>query len=252
MELEEAVHPVGVAGEDHDEIVALVLHHLQQDLDRFLAVVALVLRPVEIIGLVDEQHAAHGLLQHFLGLRRGVADILADEIVARDRDEMAFADIAERVQDLGHAHRDRRLAGAGIAGEGHMQRRRLGGEADALAHPIDEQQRCDLADTGFDRLQANELAIKFVENRADMGVGELAAQIDIFRELRCRRVECCVSGRHRQTLPHSKRSAREPALWEKVHAHSSFATRRNARFPADHCYRAPACSACCGHRLPAG
>jgi hypothetical protein len=41
--LEEGVHPVLVAGQDHDEVVALVLHHLQQDLDRLLPVVALVL-----------------------------------------------------------------------------------------------------------------------------------------------------------------------------------------------------------------
>ena len=96
---EEAVHAVRVAGEDHHQIVALVLHHLQQDLDGLLAVVALVLGLVEVIGLVDEQHAAHRLLQHFLRLRRGVPDILADEIVARDGDEMALADIAEPVQD---------------------------------------------------------------------------------------------------------------------------------------------------------
>ena len=59
---EEAVHPLAIAGEDHDEVLALVLHHLEQDLDRFLAIVALVLRAIEIIGLVDEQHAAHRLL----------------------------------------------------------------------------------------------------------------------------------------------------------------------------------------------
>jgi hypothetical protein len=41
---EEALHAVGVAGEDHHQVVALVLHHLQQDLDRFLAVVLFVLR----------------------------------------------------------------------------------------------------------------------------------------------------------------------------------------------------------------
>ena len=31
-----AVHPVLVAGEDHHQVVAVVLHHLQQDLDRLL------------------------------------------------------------------------------------------------------------------------------------------------------------------------------------------------------------------------
>jgi hypothetical protein len=116
-----------VAGEDHHQVVALVLHHLQQDLDRLLAVVALVLGPVEVIGLVDEQHAAHRLLEHFLGLRRGVADVLADQVVARHRDQMALAHIAEPMQDLGHAQRDRGLAGAGVAGEAHVQRRRLRG-----------------------------------------------------------------------------------------------------------------------------
>ena len=46
---EEVVHPVLVAGEDHDEVVALGLHHLEQDLDRLGAVVALVLRLVQVV-----------------------------------------------------------------------------------------------------------------------------------------------------------------------------------------------------------
>ena len=91
---EERVHPVLVAGEDHDQVVALVLHHLQQDLDRLLAVVALVLGPVQVVRLVDEQHAAHRALQHLRGLGRGVADVLADEVVAGHRDEVALADVA--------------------------------------------------------------------------------------------------------------------------------------------------------------
>ena len=65
---EEGLHPVLVAGQDHHQVIALVLHHLQQDLDRFLAVVALVLGAVEVVGLVDEQHAAHGLLETSLVL----------------------------------------------------------------------------------------------------------------------------------------------------------------------------------------
>jgi hypothetical protein len=46
--LEEGVHAVLVAGQDHHQVVALVLHHLQQDLDRLLAVVALVLGAVQV------------------------------------------------------------------------------------------------------------------------------------------------------------------------------------------------------------
>ena len=109
---EEVVHPVLVAGEDHDELVALGLHHLEQDLDRLLPVVALVLGPVEVVGLVDEEHAAVGAAQHLLRLRRRVADVLADEVVARAGDDARLGDVAEAVQDLRHLHRDGRLARA--------------------------------------------------------------------------------------------------------------------------------------------
>ena len=120
---EEVVHPVLVAGEDHDQLVALGLHHLEQDLDRLLPVVALVLGPEEVVGLVDEEHAAVGAAEHLLGLRRGVADVLADEVVAGAGDDPRLVDVAEPVQDLGHLHRHGRLARARVAGERHVQRR---------------------------------------------------------------------------------------------------------------------------------
>ena len=61
---EERLHAVAVAREHDDEVLALGLHHLEQDLDRLLAVVALVLGAVEVVGLVDEEHAAAGALEH--------------------------------------------------------------------------------------------------------------------------------------------------------------------------------------------
>ena len=47
-----------VAGHDNDQVLTLGLHHLQQDLHRLLAVVTFVLLAVQVVGLVDEQHAA--------------------------------------------------------------------------------------------------------------------------------------------------------------------------------------------------
>jgi hypothetical protein len=82
---EERRHPVGVTGQDDHKLLALGLHHLQEDLDGLLPVVTLVLRAVQVVGLVDEQHAAAGPGQHLFGLGRGVSDILADQIVAGDR-----------------------------------------------------------------------------------------------------------------------------------------------------------------------
>ena len=134
--LEETRHPILVAGEYHDQIVAMVLHHLQQDLDRLLSVVALVLRPIEVIRFVDEQHAAHRLLQDFLRLRRGVTDVLTDQIIARDGDQVAFADVPQAMQDRGHPHRDGRLAGAWVAGEAHVQARPSRGKPALASQPM--------------------------------------------------------------------------------------------------------------------
>ncbi len=57
--LKESRHSILITSENHDQIFALIFHGLQQHLNRFLTVVAFVLWPVEIIGLVDEEHAAH-------------------------------------------------------------------------------------------------------------------------------------------------------------------------------------------------
>src|ERR1700682_6366696 len=147
------LHAVGIACEDDHEVLALVLHDLQQDLDRLLAVVALVLGTVEVVGLVNEKDAAHGPLQNLLGLGRGVTNVLPDEVITRDRDEMAFTDEAEAVEDVGHAQRDSRLAGARIAREGHVQSGWLTREAEFPAHAFHEQERGDLANAGLDGSQ---------------------------------------------------------------------------------------------------
>ena len=148
----EHIHPLLVTGEDHHQVVAVVLHHLQQDLDRLGAVVALVLRPVEVVGLVDEQHPAHRLLEHLAGLGGGVADVLAHQVIAGGGDHMALAHVAQAVQDPAHPLGHRGLAGAGTAGERHVQAggRRL--QTHLLARPVHHQQGGDFADAGLHRL----------------------------------------------------------------------------------------------------
>ena len=110
---EEAVHPVLVAGEDDDELVPLVLHDLEQDVDDLLAVIARVLGPVQVVRLVDEQHPAHGPVQHPLRLRRRLPDELRDQVVPHRVDQLPGLQVPEPVQQLGHAQRHGGLAGAG-------------------------------------------------------------------------------------------------------------------------------------------
>ena len=179
--MEKPVHLVGVAGEDHHEVVAVVLHHLQQDFNRLLPVVALVLLAIEVIGLVDEQHAAHRLLQHLFRLRRGVADILADEIVAGHRDEMAAPDVAELVQDLGHAQATVVLPVPGLPVKLMCSVGACARQAEALAHAVDQQQRRDLADALLDRREADQLVVELLQHRADAGLREFGGEIDLRR-----------------------------------------------------------------------
>src|SRR5450432_2495862 len=167
---EKGLHARLVAGQDDDEVIALVFHHLQQNLDDFLPVVALVLGPIQVISLVDEKHTAHRAFEHVLGFRRGMTDVLTDEVIARDRDHMVATDVTKPVQDLGHAHRHGGLARARVAGKAHVQAWRARAQAQAAARLVDEQQRGDLADARLHRSEPDEFGIELSEYFIDTAV----------------------------------------------------------------------------------
>ena len=102
-----------------------------------------------------------------------MTDVLADEIVARDGDEMSPTDVAELMEDLRHAHRDRGLARPGIAGEAHVQGRRLRGEAEPRAHAVDEQERRDFANALLDGGETDQLVVELLEYGAHPRLFEL-------------------------------------------------------------------------------
>ena len=161
----------------------MILHLLQQDLDGLLAVVALVLRPIQVVGLVDEQHAAHRPLQHFTRLWCGVADVLTDQIVARHRDHVAFAHIAEAMQDLSHAQRDGRLAGAGVAREVHVQGQSFRAEARLTTQRVDQQQRADVTNATLHWRETDQLGVELVEHVGHMRVAERGFEIETSAEV---------------------------------------------------------------------
>ncbi len=83
---------------------------------------------------------------------------------------MALTDIAQPVQQLRHSHGDRCLAGAGVAGEAHVQAGRLGLQADPRPQLIDDQQSGDVPNALLDRHQSDEISIKFVHHRLDLAL----------------------------------------------------------------------------------
>ncbi len=148
--MEEHFHPVCITCKDNHKILAVVFHDLQENLDRFLSVVAFIIGPIEIIGLVNKQDATHSALEDLFGFWCCVADILAHKIIARYRYEMAFADIAQAMENIRHTQGKGRFTCTGIACEAHMQRRRLMREAHAFARAFDNEQRRDFTQALFD------------------------------------------------------------------------------------------------------
>jgi two-component system, NarL family, sensor kinase len=164
---EKDIHPVGVTGQDDHQVVALRLHHLEQDLDGLLAVIPLVLRAVQVVGLVDEQHPAHGALEHVLGLRRGVAHVLADQVVAGHADKLPGSQVSQLFEQFTHACGQRGLPGSRAARKAHMQARPRRRKAVVLPQPVDKQQRGDLPHPVLDRCQPNKFCFQPIQQRGN-------------------------------------------------------------------------------------
>merc|ERR1719439_563635 len=154
-EREKLVHAVFVAREHDDQVLSVVLHKSQEDLNGLLAVIAVVRCIVEVVGLVDEEHTAECLLNDLLGLRRCVADILAYEIITSGDHNMPGPAVAHLCQDLAHAYGDCCLACTRRPCEAHVERWHGGVESELAAHLIENQKSGDLADTLLDRDKAD-------------------------------------------------------------------------------------------------
>ena len=112
-----------VAGDDHDDAVAIVLHEFQQRVDGFLAEVvtaAACRRRRQAVGLVDEQHAVERLAASLERLRRGLPDISGDQAGAVGLDDVSLAHDLERRKNFADHARDLGLADAGRPGEHHV------------------------------------------------------------------------------------------------------------------------------------
>ena len=113
---QEAGHLAGVAGDDADEVSAAVLQEGEQGVDGLLAGVVVVVL-LERVGLVDEEYASHGLVDHLLGLYGRVAHVLRHQVLAHDLHKVAVWQHLETVQYFGEKPGDGGLSGSGVAQE---------------------------------------------------------------------------------------------------------------------------------------
>ncbi len=85
-----------------DKIIAITLHHLQQNFNGFGTIITFILWTIEIIGFINKQNTTHRFFEHLSGLGCRMSDILADKVIAGRRHHMALTQIAKSVQNLGH------------------------------------------------------------------------------------------------------------------------------------------------------
>jgi hypothetical protein len=105
---QESPHLNRVAGDDDDELVAEVLHVLQQRVDGVLAEgVALVFRD-QSVGLVDEQHPAECFFADLFHACRGLGDVADAEVFLGDLHDLGAGNLAQPGQDFGDDAREAR------------------------------------------------------------------------------------------------------------------------------------------------
>ena len=133
----------------------MVLDQLDDRVDGLVAEVALA-APGQGVGLVDEQHAADGLLEDRLDLERGLADEAGHQPGPVGLHQVPLLDHLQGPVDLGQQAGDRRLAGPRVAGEDQVATgldHRQAPRQPQLLHP---EQVGDELDLGLHRRQADQ------------------------------------------------------------------------------------------------
>ena len=132
----ELVHQPVVARNDHDQVVPVVFHRLQERVHRFLTEVVAFLVVGERVSLVYEQYAAQGFVDHVHGLARGLPHITGHQAAPVDFHQLAFGKDAEALVYPRHDPGDHCLARAGVAAEHHVQGHIHRGQVVGLAHLV--------------------------------------------------------------------------------------------------------------------
>ena len=160
------MHFVGIARDNHHQIVAVILHQLNQRVDGLVAEVVLHPLARQRVGLVDKQNTAQRAVDHIRHLARRLADIARNQPAAVGFNQLPLAQKAELLIDFGDQPRHGRLARAGVAGEDHVEAHVHHLEVVLLAHGahLDEvDERAHLVLDGFKADEAVELRHQLVQ-----------------------------------------------------------------------------------------
>ena len=163
-------HRVGVAGHDEHQVVAPVLHLLDQGVDGF----GPVLVAGQAVRLVDEQHPTRRRGDDLGGLHRGLPEVAGHQLGPVDLDQLAFAEQAEGAVDAAHQRATVVLPVPGLPT--NTRCRVMVGEARPGLGPqrLDPQDRHLAVDLRLHLLQAVSASSSASSSSSDLGSGRLA------------------------------------------------------------------------------
>ena len=153
----------------------VVLHPLEQGLDRLGSEVQPLLGAGERVGLVDEEDTVERATDRAVRLDRRQADELADEPGAVDLDEVALPQEPHRAVHLREQARDGRLARARVPEEHEVLRGRHFGQVVLGARGLHLEEGDERSHLLLDRVQADEgveLGLELVQRGARLGLAQ--------------------------------------------------------------------------------
>mmetsp|Transcript_23086 Transcript_23086/g.54850 ORF Transcript_23086/g.54850 Transcript_23086/m.54850 type:complete len:233 (-) Transcript_23086:750-1448(-) len=128
VRVEKVIHLLRVAGQNHDEMCAVVFHFLDERIHSF-DTVAVSAALDQGVSLVDKEDASHSLLHDLLHLQGRRTDVLSHEIgtgrllefEALLRAVILRSDGTHGQKELPHQTGNHRLSSSGVAQEAHVQ-----------------------------------------------------------------------------------------------------------------------------------
>ena len=99
--INEVVHLVGIAGNDTDELAAIIFQTLQQRIDSFSTKRVLITR-LQGIGLVDKQHATHRRVYQLIGLDSCLAGIACHQFSTISLYQLTTRKDTQRAEYISH------------------------------------------------------------------------------------------------------------------------------------------------------
>ena len=148
-------HRLRVSGNDHDQVISVILHRFQDRIDRFLS--EIIRLGNQRISLIDKEHAAQSFLDLLLSLDRSLSHISGNQPGTVNLNQLPLGQNSDLLVELCKDPCDRRFSCTGVPGKYKMQRDRYGFQPRILSALLDLRKICQFPDIMLDLIQPDQV-----------------------------------------------------------------------------------------------